>query len=193
MASGMFVSQERTAYLKSTSAMVVVHELAHGGDLALGGGTYLSARDPILRALFESGKALNNYMGSSAPEYWAEAVRAYTDTRNAGVYELYWEPSTRVRLDSEIPAMSAYISESENAIDRQQSRGWRVDVAAVIRDARTALDEREEVLEHSLGEAAADDGSLDADRRVVRREGVQEVDRRDDERDIIEEPSELTI
>src|SRR6202165_2526352 len=47
--AGLFVVEERTVYLRSTSPMTVAHEFAHALDCALGGGVYLSSVDPRVR------------------------------------------------------------------------------------------------------------------------------------------------
>src|ERR1700681_4434536 len=55
--AGLFVVEERTVYLRSTSPMTVAHEFGHALDCALGGGIYRSGVDPVLRRLFSEARA----------------------------------------------------------------------------------------------------------------------------------------
>ncbi len=54
--AGLFVVEERTAYLRSLSAMTIGHEIAHAIDCALGDGVYRSGYDPEIRAAFASAR-----------------------------------------------------------------------------------------------------------------------------------------
>ena len=77
--AGLFVVQERTAYIRQMSALSVCHEFAHGLDLALGGGeSYLSSSDTDIRSAFSQAAAFVTPYAATAPdEFFAESVRAY--------------------------------------------------------------------------------------------------------------------
>src|ERR1700680_5198627 len=74
--AGLFVVEERTVYLRSTSPMTVAHEYAHALDCALGGGVYLSGIDPRVRLAFAEARAfVTPYAASGLDEYFAEGMR----------------------------------------------------------------------------------------------------------------------
>jgi hypothetical protein len=101
--AGLFVVQERTVYLRSTSPMTVAHEFAHGIDCALGGGQYLSGVDPRVRHAFDTARAfITPYAASGLDEYFAEAMRAWVEANDA---RSPWPRATRARLRQLDPAM----------------------------------------------------------------------------------------
>lgn len=94
--AGLFVVEERTMYLRSRSPMTVAHEFGHALDCALGGGTYLSGVDPILRKLFVDASAfVTPYAASGIDEYFAEAIRAYVEINDVASP---WPRATKARL-----------------------------------------------------------------------------------------------
>jgi hypothetical protein len=112
--AGLFVVEERTVYLRSTSPMTVAHEFAHALDCSLGGGVYLSGVDPRIRRAFRSARAfVTPYASSGLDEYFAECLRARVE-----VNDLHspWPRATRERLREIDPAM-ATILESLFAFD----------------------------------------------------------------------------
>lgn len=52
LAAGLFVVEELTLHLRSTSAITVCHEAAQALDYALGGGLHLSGTDTRIRRAF---------------------------------------------------------------------------------------------------------------------------------------------
>ena len=62
------------------SSMTVIHEHGHALDLALGGDTYNSGRDPRVRAAYASARAfVTPYAASGLDEWFAEGVRAVAE------------------------------------------------------------------------------------------------------------------
>jgi hypothetical protein len=96
--AGLFVVEERTVYLRSTSAMTVVHEAAHALDCALGGGVYLSGTDHrISQAFKRATQFVTPYAGcGQKDEYFAECVRAFLGANDPGCH---WPKATRERLE----------------------------------------------------------------------------------------------
>jgi hypothetical protein len=107
--AGLFVVEERTVYLRTTSPMTIAHEYAHALDCALGGGIYLSGVDPRIRRAFSKARAfITPYAASGLDEYFAESVRAYVeanDTRSP------WPRATRARLKAIDPAIFTVIEQ----------------------------------------------------------------------------------
>jgi hypothetical protein len=94
--AGLFVVEERTVYLRSTSAMTVAHEFGHALDCALGDGIYRSGYDPEIRAAFAGASAfVTPYAATGLDEYFAESLRAYVEA-NDGASP--WPKATRARL-----------------------------------------------------------------------------------------------
>ena len=105
--AGLFVVDERTIYLRSTSVMTVAHEFAHALDCALGGGVYLSGLDPRVRRAFARARAfVTPYAASGLDEYFAECVRAWVEANDP---RSPWPRATRQRLRSLDPAMAAVL------------------------------------------------------------------------------------
>jgi len=105
--AGLFVVEERTVYLRSTSPMTVAHEFAHALDCALGGGVYLSGVDPRVRRAFREARAfITPYAASALDEYFAESLRAWVEANDA---RSPWPRATRARLRSLDPAMAAIL------------------------------------------------------------------------------------
>jgi len=112
--AGLFVVEERTVYLRSTSVMTVAHEFAHALDCALGGGVYLSGVDPRIRRAFRGARAfVTPYAASGLDEYFAECLRAWVEANDP---RSPWPRATRARLREIDPAM-ATILESLFAYD----------------------------------------------------------------------------
>jgi hypothetical protein len=113
--AGLFVVEERTVYLRSTTAMTVCHEAGHALDCALGGGFYLSGVDPRIRRAFASATAfVTPYAASACDEYFAEAVRAWTGAND----DLsLWPRATRERLQSVDPRMAEIVANLFAEID----------------------------------------------------------------------------
>jgi hypothetical protein len=105
--AGLFVVEERTIYLRSTSVMTVAHEFAHALDCALGGGIYLSGVDPRVRRAFAQARAfVTPYAASGLDEYFAESLRAWVEANDP---RSPWPRATRARLRALDPAMAAII------------------------------------------------------------------------------------
>ncbi len=94
--AGLFVVEERTMYLRSTTPMTVAHEFGHALDCALGGGVYLSSVDPRIRRAFARATAfVTPYAASACDEYFAEALRAWVGVNDS---PSLWPRATRERL-----------------------------------------------------------------------------------------------
>ncbi len=105
--AGLFVVEERTVYLRSTSPMTVAHEFAHALDCALGGGVYLSGLDPRVRRAFRHARGfVTPYAASGLDEYFAESVRAWVEANDP---RSPWPRATRRRLREIDPAMCAIL------------------------------------------------------------------------------------
>jgi hypothetical protein len=105
--AGLFVVEERTVYLRSTSPMTVAHEFAHAIDCALGGGVYLSGVDPRVRRAFRDARAfITPYAASGLDEYFAESVRAWVEANDP---RSPWPRATRARLRALDPRMAAIL------------------------------------------------------------------------------------
>jgi hypothetical protein len=105
--AGLFVVEERTVYLRSTSPMTVAHEFAHALDCALGGGAYLSGVDPRVRRAFREARAfITPYAASGLDEYFAESLRAWVEANDP---RSPWPRATRARLRALDPAMAAIL------------------------------------------------------------------------------------
>jgi hypothetical protein len=106
--AGLFVLEERTIFLRSTSAMTVAHEFAHALDCALGGGVYLSGVDPRIRRAFAAATAfVTPYAASACDEYFAECMRAHVEVND--LHSL-WPRATRERLRSIDPRMATIVA-----------------------------------------------------------------------------------
>jgi hypothetical protein len=70
--AGLFVVEERTAYLRSSSPMTIAHEFGHALDCALGGGVYRSGYDARVRSAFQSARTfVTPYASTGLDEYIA--------------------------------------------------------------------------------------------------------------------------
>jgi hypothetical protein len=129
--AGLFVVEERTVYLRSTSAMTVCHEAGHALDCALGGGFYLSRVDPRIRRAFSSATAfVTPYAASACDEYFAEAIRAWT---GANDNLSLWPRATRERLQSVDPRMAEIVAKLFAEIDAEyalEGEQMRLDLSA---------------------------------------------------------------
>jgi hypothetical protein len=105
--AGLFVVEERTVYLRSSSPMTVAHEFGHALDCALGGGVYRSGYDPRVRAAFHAAQAfVTPYASVGLDEYFAESLRAYAEVNDP---HSSWPQATRRRLASIDPLMHEYV------------------------------------------------------------------------------------
>ena len=94
--AGLFVVEERAAYLRSRSPMTIAHEFSHAFDCALGGGIYRSGIDPQIRAAFATATVfVTPYAATGLDEYFAECVRAYVEVNDPASF---WPLATRERL-----------------------------------------------------------------------------------------------
>jgi len=101
--AGLFVVEERTVYLRSTSPMTVAHEFGHALDCALGNGIYRSGYDPQIRSAFGAARSfVTPYAATGLDEYFAESLRAYVGINDA---HSPWPKATRKRLRDLDPAM----------------------------------------------------------------------------------------
>lgn len=106
--AGLFVVEERTIYLRSTSPMTVAHEFGHALDCALGGGVYLSSVDPRIRRAFSRATAfITPYAASACDEYFAEGLRAWVGVNDPGSL---WPRATRERLHAIDPRLAAVLT-----------------------------------------------------------------------------------
>ncbi len=116
--AGLFVVEERTVYLRSTSPMTVAHEFGHALDCALGGGIYRSGYDPAIRAAFAAARTfVTPYAATGLDEYFAEALRAYVEANDP---HSAWPQATRARLAEIDLAMYEYV---ERLFAREFSSG----------------------------------------------------------------------
>ncbi len=105
--AGLFVVEERTVYLRSTSPMTVAHEFAHALDCALGGGIYLSGVDPRIRRAFHEARAfITPYAATALDEYFAECLRAWVEANDP---RSPWPRATRARLRAIDPPMATVV------------------------------------------------------------------------------------
>lgn len=106
--AGIFVVEERTVYLRSTSPMTVAHEFGHALDCALGGGVYLSSVDARIRRAFARATAfVTPYAASACDEYFAEALRAWVGANDS---PSLWPRATRERLWSLDPRIAQLVA-----------------------------------------------------------------------------------
>jgi hypothetical protein len=106
--AGIFVVEERTVYLRSTSTMTIAHEFGHALDCALGNGVYLSSVDPRIRRAFARATAfVTPYAASACDEYFAEALRAWVGANDT---PSLWPRATRERLWQLDPRMAAIVA-----------------------------------------------------------------------------------
>lgn len=124
--AGLFVVEERTVYLRSTSPMTVVHEAGHALDCALGNGVYLSSIDARIRRAFARATAfVTPYAASACDEYFAEAVRAWNGANDT---PSLWPKATRERLQDLDPRMAEIVGslfaeiEAKYAMEGEQMR-----------------------------------------------------------------------
>jgi len=101
--AGLFVVEDRTLYLRSTSPMTVAHEFGHALDCAFGGGVYRSGYDSDIRKAFAAAKDfVTPYAAAGLDEYFAECFRAYIEVNEAGCR---WPTVTREKLVLHSPQM----------------------------------------------------------------------------------------
>jgi len=113
--AGLFVVEERTVYLRSTSPMTICHEAGHALDCALGNGVYLSGIDARIRRAFARATAfVTPYAASACDEYFAEAVRAWTGANDT---PSLWPRATRERLQALDPRMAEIVGNVFAEID----------------------------------------------------------------------------
>jgi hypothetical protein len=106
--AGIFVVEERTIYLRSTSPMTVAHEFGHALDCALGEGVYRSSVDPRIRTAFARATAfVTPYAASACDEYFAEALRAWVGVND---FPSLWPRATRERLWSLDPRLAQLVA-----------------------------------------------------------------------------------
>jgi hypothetical protein len=106
--AGLFVVEERTVYLRSTSPMTVCHEAGHALDCALGGGVYLSRIEPKIRRAYAVATAfVTPYAASACDEYFAESVRAWVGANDT---HSLWPAVDRERLSEVDPNMCGIVS-----------------------------------------------------------------------------------
>lgn len=94
--TGVFVTAERTVYLRSLSPMTIAHEFGHALDCALGGGVYFSGTNPeVRRAFLAAWSFVTLYAATGIDEYFAESVRAYVGVNDRSSH---WPSVSRARL-----------------------------------------------------------------------------------------------
>jgi len=107
-AAGLFVVEERTVYLRSTSPMTICHEAGHALDNALGSGVYLSGIEPKIRRAFAAATAfVTPYAASGGDEHFAECVRAWVGANDP---HSLWPAVSPERLQAVNPTMHAILS-----------------------------------------------------------------------------------
>ena len=107
--AGLFVVDERTVYLRSTSPMTICHEAGHALDCALGGGVYRSGIEPkICRAFAAATAFVTPYAASACDEYFAESVRAWVGANDP---HSLWPAVSRERLAQVDPNMFGIVSD----------------------------------------------------------------------------------
>ncbi|HWT06288.1 MAG TPA: hypothetical protein VN224_11070 [Xanthomonadales bacterium] len=84
--AGLFVSHERTLYVRAPSPVIVAHEYAHALDFALGGGAYLSGVHPGIRRAYRvarvARRTVTRYAATALTEYFAEGMRAMAEVND---------------------------------------------------------------------------------------------------------------
>jgi hypothetical protein len=106
--AGLFVVEERTVFLRSSSPMTVAHEFGHALDCALGAGVYRSGYDAAVRAAFAAAREyVTPYAATGLDEYFAESLRAYVEVNDE---QSPWPAATRARLARVDPPMHAFIA-----------------------------------------------------------------------------------
>ncbi|MDQ6943090.1 MAG: hypothetical protein M3169_11340 [Candidatus Eremiobacteraeota bacterium] len=104
--AGLFVSHERTLYVRAPSPVIVAHEYAHALDLALGGGSYLSHDHPGIRRAYRAARAARRtvvrYAATALTEYFAEGMRAMAEVNDE---RSPWPRVSRARLKLVDPAL----------------------------------------------------------------------------------------
>jgi hypothetical protein len=129
--AGLFVVEERSLILRSTSNMTFFHEIGHALDLCLGGGVYRSGIDPQFRRRFaEATCFVTPYAASACDEFWAESARSWWGSI-ANDERSLWPRASRERLqaldgcmyelvrwvfEEEIPRLAAAIRACEIAV-----------------------------------------------------------------------------
>jgi hypothetical protein len=131
-AAGLFVVEERTVYLRSTSPMTICHEAGHALDCALGGGVYLSGIEPkIWRAFAVATAFVTPYAASGCDEYAAECIRSWVGANDP---HSLWPNVSRERLAQVDPTMfgivSALFGEIEERFGPQAGEQLAMDFAA---------------------------------------------------------------
>ena len=117
--AGLFVTEERTIYLRSKSPMTVCHEAGQALDSALGGGVYLSGIDPKIRRAFAAASAfVTPYAASACDEYFAESVRAWIGANDP---HSLWPRVTKERLATVDPRMFGIVSQLFNQVESRFS------------------------------------------------------------------------
>jgi len=107
--AGLFVVEERSLYLRSTSPMTIAHEVGHALDCALGGGVYRSGFDAAIRRAFAGARDfVTPYAATGLDEYFAEGVRAFCGLNDEGSP---WPPATRARLERVDATLHAILAE----------------------------------------------------------------------------------
>jgi len=104
--AGLFVSHERTLYVRASSPVIVAHEYAHALDFALGGGAYLSHTHPGIRRAYRAARAARRtvvrYAATALTEYFAEGMRAMVEVNDE---RSPWPRVSRARLKLVDPAL----------------------------------------------------------------------------------------
>jgi hypothetical protein len=97
--AGLFVSHERTLYVRAPSPVVVAHEYAHALDFALGGGGYLSHVHRGIRRAYRAARVARRtvirYAATGLREYFAEGMRAMAEVNDE---RSPWPRVSRARL-----------------------------------------------------------------------------------------------
>lgn len=101
--AGLFVLDERTVYLRTTSPMTVTHEFGHALDRAMGNATYLSNEDVRLRSAYRNAQGfVTPYAAAGRDEWFAECMRAWVGANDV---RSPWPLVSRARLRLVDPRM----------------------------------------------------------------------------------------
>ncbi len=133
--AGLFVSHERTLYVRAPSPVIVAHEYAHALDFALGGGAYLSHSHPGIRRAYRAARVAKRtvvrYAATGLTEYFAEGMRAMVEVNDE---RSPWPRVSRARLKHVDPALYEIL---DSLIEERRATAEQRCVPFALVDRRT--------------------------------------------------------
>ncbi|MDQ6780857.1 MAG: hypothetical protein M3Z37_06865 [Candidatus Eremiobacteraeota bacterium] len=145
--AGLFVLSERLLLLRSRALrMTAAHEFGHALDAIMASrrASYFSYESAEVRAAFAgSAGFVNEYAATGLDEYFAEALRAYTEVNDE---RSCWPPLTRYDLFVRDPRLFALVESFLRRVNEQGQQDEPIHgVADPTQDARPARDEQQAV------------------------------------------------